>query len=255
MQKIISSASRTACLMALTLAMISPASAEEKERAFRVESQLETPGTRPGSLEVTYTLVNTSPKRITAWDFGCLDILHDGTDGGLTMTSVDAYRVLEMKNEGREVSMEGRDGIVEPNQRVERKVTFDPADQAGPYAAKSCGPIVAIFEDATFEGAQHLADAHFARRAQEAIEAKRNVRDLEKLIERGKPLAAALDFLAVRPAGKNLDGMRQAIHRGYPATAKMVFEELDGDYRWAVRHLPPYWQARVAKELGILDSV
>lgn len=249
MREIIGSAGRWACLTALALATFLPASAEEKKPSFRIEGQVEAPGPRPGLLEVTYILVNTSSKRITGWDFGCIDILQDGTDGGLTRTSVDAYRVLEMKSEGREVSSTASDSIVEPGQRIERKIIFDSAEQMGPHAAKSCGPIVAIFEDASFEGAPDLAEEHFARRAQEAIEAKRNSRELEKLLSQGKPLAAALDSLAAQPAGKRLDGMRQAIRGGYPATAAMVFEELDGDYRWAIHHLPPSWQTRVAKEL------
>ncbi len=239
----------TLVAMALLQATSMPVLAEDKEHLFRIESQVESPGPGPGQLAVTYTLINTSSKRITAWDFGCIDVLQDGSDGGRTRTSVDAYRILEKENEGREMSEEARESLIEPDQRVERKITFDLAEPAGPYAAKSCGPLLAIFEDATYEGAPDLAEEHFTRRAQEAIVAKRHFRELERLIGEGKPLADALDILAAQPSGKDLDGMRQAIHRGYPVTAAMVLEELDGDYRWAVHHLPPTWKARVAKEL------
>lgn len=226
-----------------------PALAAEKERSFRIESKNEKSGPRPGTLEVTYTLVNSSSKRITAWDFGCADILHDGTDGGLTRTSVDAYRTLEMRLEGRYEGPLSGEGIVEPNQRLEKVIVFDSAELSGPYAATTCGPIVAIFEDATFEGSPKLADAHFEHRAKEAVDARRVHLELEKRIREGKALAESIEALSASPTGRSLSGFRQVLRRGDSLSSELVFEQLGKDYAWAVRHLSADWRAWVEKEL------
>ena len=235
------------CLAVFVLAASWPALADEKEPLFRIESKVEKPGSRKGTLEFTYSLVNTSSQRITAWDFGCIEMLQDGTEGGLTRTAVDGYRSLEMRFQGREGLPLGEE-ILEPNQRIEKTIVFDRDKQSGPYAAKSCGPLVAIFEDATFEGSKDLADSHFERRTQEAIQARRTYRDLEQRLEQGTPLAAAVESISAKP-GRPLEGASQAIHRGIPVTPAMIFDELENDYQWAFKHLPAQWREQVAKEL------
>lgn len=57
-------------LFVSALALSSSLRAEESEPLFRIESKVEKPGASPNVLEVTYTMVNTSTKRISAWDFG-----------------------------------------------------------------------------------------------------------------------------------------------------------------------------------------
>lgn len=240
----------------LVLAAGSSAADEEQKNLFRVVGKVEKPGPRPDTVEVTYTLANTSSKRITAWDFGCMEIFQDGTDGGLTTNAIDGYRVAEMQAEGAVTesaitvnAITESKGVIEPSGRVVRSIVFDRSQLSGPYAARTCGPVVAIFEDTSFEGPAHFADGYFEHRAREAIEARTLSRKLEQQIRQGKAFSEAIESLSAQPGGRLLSGFRQVLRRGDSLSPDVVFEQLDKDYSWSLRHLPRKWQVRVEKEL------
>jgi hypothetical protein len=135
--------------------------------SLRVESQVLSEGIGPDVVQVTYNLVNDSRKTITAWSFGCVAANQEGLAEN-DWFGADVYYVPE-EGEREDPGADTSRRPIPPGGRIAEIVTYRLEELDGPYAARSCAPILAIFDDGTFEGSPQLAELTFGERLRDAI--------------------------------------------------------------------------------------
>lgn len=254
------SAVATGILLAVTAAAGPERSAANEVRSLRIASKFESPGSRPGAYTVTYELVNDSEKIITAWDFGCVIATQAGYPV-LTRIGNDAYRTFELHRLGRDQGAPWPDRLILPGGKVRQEVPFEPAELDGPLAGKTCGPVLAIFEDTTFEGKEALADSWFESRAHQATAALETRHLLEAELAKGKDarqaVATALRLRlgrssrpeVVDPGADRLLRWQSQITQARPQDVEELVGDLELDFQAAMAHLPARWQQEVLAEV------
>jgi hypothetical protein len=84
--------SGAACLLLAGAALISMTVEAADRTSLRVETKTQVSSAAAGgAVDVTYTLLNTSQKTITSWDFTCVTVNHAGLSSTSSITQ-DAYR-------------------------------------------------------------------------------------------------------------------------------------------------------------------
>lgn len=242
----------------LVFALIWPSgSTLAADLALRVVNKSESPGKAAGSLELTYTLVNTSSKVITAWAFGCMTATQDGKST-VGFGSSDAYSQLANLDSSSGESASGEsaltDGLIRPGQQVEEKVEISLDSLDGPYAAVTCGPLMVIFDDVTYEGDSKLLSSHFKTRAEDARDNYRAYIRLREELAAGWPVeeATARVVAAQKRGIDDPEGLNVPISEmtSYQGDAEALLQSLWTRYQQAYQHLPKSWQENVAKELN-----
>lgn len=208
--------------------------------------------------EVVFHLVNQSEKTITAWYFGCLTVSPLGA-GSLTAVAVETY--YEYAIPGTAVA-DDSSGPIQPGQKRTQAVKVLQGEQADPLAAKTCAPILVVFEDTSFEGDADRAEAVFRQRAEDAKDVALAREELLAEVGNGTPLVEAVGKLV--GARKNIaQDARQstlaasqlerfaarASAAGKGGDTAEILAELEAYYEAAMRHLPGEWQAVVNREL------
>jgi hypothetical protein len=135
--------------------------------SLRIESQVLSEGIGPDMVQVTYNLVNDSRKTITAWSYGCVVANQEGLAEN-SWLGADVYYVPE-EGESEDPGADSSLRPIPPGGRIEEIASYRLEVLDGPYAARSCAPILAIFDDGTFEGSPQLADLTFGERVRDAI--------------------------------------------------------------------------------------
>lgn len=249
---------RAAALLAGLASLAFPGFADEV-RSLRIADRVKGPGGKPGSVVVTYHLVNDSKKTITAWDFTCVIASQSG-EASYTGSGGDGYFALELlRRDGPNESL--LRGLILPGGSLTREIEVYDGELDGPLAAKSCAPEMVVFDDATFEGRPELAEACFESRARDAISAYRTRIELEKELGRGSSLKNAMTAVALRrqrpldsPEGSDLGARRLEtfLSLGKARGAEdlqQLLSDLDSYFRGAMAHLPRSWQSRVLTEV------
>jgi hypothetical protein len=244
--------SGVARLLLAGAALISMNAEATDRTSLRVEkkTQVSSPAAR-GAVEVTYTLLNTSTKTITSWDFTCVTVNHAGLSA-TTSIAQDGYRSHALSQLLGSAPPESG-GIIRPGERIVQTATLLPGELDGPLAAKSCAPVLVIFDDATFEGDSTLANERFDARAAEAIAALKAVKELTNALQSGKAPVAAMDrAIETREDGAARDlliAVRDFVQDGAAIGTTDLLKTLEARYLAAFAHLPEQWRARVEKEM------
>jgi len=237
----------------LAVALSSPCTATAAQRlSLQVESKTIAPSiTEPGVVDATFTLVNGSQKTITAWTFGCVVISQLGRST-VTAASTDSYQSRSVSALLDMPPAQG-DAFIPPGARVLVKAAMDPRELDGPFAAKSCGPVVVIFEDATFEGDSATASRHFEARAEHAVDAWRAYGLFGEALAAGTPVAEALELVRQsQPEGIGFSAVRadyELAREGNTIDAPSLLRRLNAYHLAALEHLPSDWKDRVEKEM------
>jgi hypothetical protein len=232
-----------------------------QEVSLKTESKVQAPGKKPGFLEVTYTLVNTSTKPIVGWNFGCAGAAQNG-QGTFSFVGYDDYLGFEeFEESGQRRDAAALGSFLLPGERTTQVVPVDTSSFDGPFAGMTCGVAFVIFGDLSIEGAPNMAETFFRSRAGKATDSYRAYKALSAELERGNPVLESLEKVTraqhrslAHEEGVNLavgviEDLAQNTQRNdaKPA-ADWLLNWLRVDYERGLRHLPADWQARVMKE-------
>lgn len=243
----------------LGISLAAAASADD-EVSLKVESKVPTPGTQPGTIEVLYTLVNTSSKPITAYKFGCTDASQNGF-GNFSYLGEDGYLPFERFQAGQDVQSSRSKGYLMPGDRVTQTMDFDLLDLDGPFSGATCGTLVVVFADTSIEGEPSLAETFFIQRANSATDAQNAYRSLVGHLGHGKPLNDAIGKIAseqgrsaLHENGANgtvelMSQLRGTAEDDQEEVATWLLAQLQADYESAMRHLPDEWKKAVLRRI------
>jgi hypothetical protein len=249
-------------LACLGISLATAAKADD-EVSLKVESKVQMPGKQPGTIEVTYTLVNTSSKPITAYKFGCTVASQNGS-GNFSYLGEDGYLSWERFLAGEDVEFNSGPykGYLLPGERVLQTMSFNLLDRDGPFAGTTCGVAVAVFADTSVEGEPFLAETFFMNRAAIAIDSSRVIRSLEEQLSQGAGLEAAISRIreqlsrsSIQEGGVNLAvelliEFHEAKRKSGEAFAgSEILDLLRKDQERAMRHLPSNWAASVMEKI------
>ena len=225
--------------------------------SLEVESKIQSPGKQPGSIEVTYTLVNTSAKPITAYKFGCTHALQS-SNGNFAYVGEDGYLPWERFQAG-EVDETQRKGYILPRERISQTISLNLNERDGPFSGTTCEVVVVIYADTSVEGEASLAESFFQQRATTATDAKNAYRVLLEQLAHGKSLNDAIGKIAseqrrdaLNENGANgavdfISQLRETARGDQEHIANMALAQLRSDYQRAMKHLPAEWERIVLK--------
>lgn len=193
---------------------------------------------------VEYVYENVGDRVITAWEHRCIKATNDGRVGW-SSSSRDGFRAAILP---RSPSYR-RSQLVYPGDTVRTEVGFADDDD-GPFAAVSCGMVLAIFEDGSYRGAPEIATPHFARRRAMTLDARRLVDELERIEASGEPSEP------LQPERFGIYSERvHSILEGAPdgrsplKEMKALRQQAENDLEVMVRHLRPV-DREMIRELG-----
>lgn len=226
--------------------------------SLRIVSRSQVPGESPGGVDMVYRLVNDSAKTIVAWEFACVTAKQDGNSvqGAI---GYDGYVPFERSRTEDEPPFPE---VIAPGMAYEQRIQVSPAELDGPMAGKTCGPVLVIFDDTTYEGTAAKAGSWFRSRARTAVDAWAGREALARELGSSRTLAETLETLnaklsrpATDPKGTSVAGRLFSAHlnrlrQGLQTSAAEVLTELDFHYSAAMNHLPPSWRANVLEEVG-----
>ena len=231
-----------------------PCALTAKEPSLRVIGQKILVGEKPGQVMVQYEMVNESNKIITALDFDCVLVDRAGL-ASVNIAGNDYY--YQLLPDARPVKPD----LIEPGARVTKTVEMR-QNEVEPLGGKTCGPVLVIFDDATYEGPAERAETWFESRANDAISISWATKSLRSHLEKGGSLAAALSEILEAPSNsaetrqrvvgkKQLEGYLKRISSGdEKLDQQRVLNELSAKYENALRNLPETWRAKVKLEVS-----